>query len=335
MNIVQKQELVDRLDIVYDKLDDWDLFRYYFGDFKCRNKAYKSPLRKDENPSLIFYINSSGQPRAKDLGTGKNYSAIEYVQELYGLNFGGAMDKICSDFGLMEIDFKAEIYKVTPEEKLRIVHDGKPKEIKFMPKEYTEEELQYWYEFGIQRYETLRFFDIFSTKKFWINRNQMRCSRPTFIYYFKRSNHVKVYQPLAKKENKWFSNTNNLEDIQGYDQAEIKRKKPELLLLVSSMKEVVFLYERGITAMAAHNESANLEPDFIRHLKKYCGKIMSLYDFDEAGQQGSEKLLQQFGIEYFEKPNYFSCPQKDLTDYYKYGNQQELQQFINDIKKSV
>ncbi len=331
MNITKR---VNKLDLIYSKYDDWDLFRYYFGEFKT-SRPYSSPLRRDENPSFSFYINDKGQPRAYDFSIGRNYSSIEYIQELYGLSFGQALDKICSDFGLLNIEFKAEIYKVSPEEKQKIIAESKPKEIKSLIKQFNDEELQYWKDYGTEKYETLKKFDIFSTQKFWINKVPMICHRPTFTYFFRKSNHTKIYQPLAKRENKWYSNTNNLEDIQGYYQCDIKKTKPELLLLVSSMKEITFLYERDIPSMAAHNEGCNLEPDFIRHLKKYCGKIMTLYDFDDAGVKGSEKLLNQFGIEYFSKPNYFSCPQKDLTDYYKYGDKQELQQFITEIKKSV
>lgn len=334
MNIVQKKEQVDKLKLIYEKYDDWDLFRYYFGEFKT-SKQYHSPLRRDNNPSFSFYIGQNGKPRAYDFSIGRNYSPIEYIRELYGLTFNEALDKICSDFKILDIDFKADIYKVSKEEKDKIIAESRPKEIKAMVKEFSEEELKYWFEYGTEKFETLRHFDIFSVRKFWINRTQMTCSRPTFTYFFKKSNHIKIYQPLAKKEYKWFSNTNNLEDIQGYYQADIKKTKPELLLLVSSMKEITFLYERGITAMAAHNEGANLELDFIRHLKKYCGKVMSLYDFDDAGLKGSEKLYDQHEIEYFTKPDYFTCPQKDLTDYWKYGNKEEINEFIEQIKKSI
>lgn len=334
MNIIQKEEPIDKFKLIYEKYDDWDLFRYYFGDFKPK-KSYSSPLRTDNSPSLSFYINSKGQPRAKDIAFGNVYSPIDFLRELHGLTFNQALDKICNDFGILEVDFKANIYKVSKQEKEKIIRESKPSKIKSIIKEFSKEELNYWFEYGTEKIETLKFFDIFSTKKFWINLQPIRCHRPTFTYYFKKSNHIKIYQPLAPKENKWYSNTNNLEDIQGYYQADIKNSKPNLLLLVSSMKEITFLYERGIVAMAPHNECANLEPDFIRHLKKYCKNIMSLLDFDKAGLEGSKKIQKEFNIDYFEKPEYFTCPQKDLTDYWKYGNREELNQFIQEIKKSI
>lgn len=332
VKIIQKEESVDKFKLIYEKYDDWDLFRYYFGEFKTK-KSYSSPLRNDDSPSLSFYINNRSQPRAKDLAFGKVYSPIDYVQELYGLTFQQALDKICSDFGILDINFKSDIYKVSKKEKEKIIKESLPSNIKSSVKEFTKEELQYWFEYGTEKFETLRFFDIFSTNRFWINLVPMICSKPTFTYFFKKSNHIKIYQPLANKENKWYSNSNNLEDIQGYYQANIKVNKPKLLLLVASMKEVTFLYERGITAMAAHNECANLDPDFIRHLRKYCGVVMSLFDFDKAGIEGSEKLKKDFDIDYFTKPEYFTSPEKDLTDYWKYGNKEELNQFIQEIKE--
>lgn len=332
MNIVSKEPKVNKLELIYAKYDDWDLFRYYFGQFKT-GKTYKSPLRNDENPSFSFYISEARKPRAHDFALGKNYSALDYVQELYGLSFAEALDKVCSDFGLLEVDFKAEIYKVTPEEKEKIILESKPKEIKSLIKQYNQEELDFWASYGIEKYETLKTFDVFATKKFWINKQPMVVNKPSFTYFFKKSNHIKIYQPLARnKREKWFSNTNNLEDIQGYYQINIKETKPELLVLTSSMKEVMFLWERGIFAMAAHNETCNLEPDFIRHIKKYCKKIVSLYDFDEAGILGGEKLWVNHAIEPIRKPDYFTEPQKDVTDYFKHGDKNQLTRFINEIK---
>lgn len=332
MNIVPLQPRTDKLELIYSRYDDWDIFRYYFGDFKT-GKRYSSPFRKDENPSFSFYISDSSTPKAHDFSTGENYNGIKFVQELYGLSFPETLDKICSDFGLLEIDFKAEIYKVTQEEKQRIIVESRPKQIKAMIQPFSEQDLLYWRNHGIEKEETLKFLDIYSTKKFWINKQAMRVQRPSYVYLFKKSNHLKIYQPKSKnKFEKWFSNTNNLEDVQGYWQMDIKKTKPELLVLTSSMKEIAFLWERGLYAMAGHNESCNFEPDFIRHLKKYCKRIVSLYDFDEAGIKGGQKLWEQYQIEPIEKPSYMTCPQKDITDYYKYGNRTELNQFINEIK---
>lgn len=332
MNIVPLQQRIDKLELIYEQYDDWDLFRYYFGDFKT-GKRYSSPFRRDENPSFSFYIDGSNRPRAHDFSTGDNYNGITFVQELYGLSFPEALNKICSDFGLLEIDFKAEIYKVTQEEKQRIISESRPKEIKAMVKEFSEEDLLFWKHYGIEKEDTLRFLDIYSTKKFWINKQALRVQRPSFTYFFKKSNHIKIYQPRSKnKFEKWFSNTNNLEDVQGYWQMNIKQTRPELLILTSSMKEIAFLWERNLYAMAGHNESCNFEPDFIRHLKKYCKRIVSLYDFDDAGLKGADKLWQQYQIEPLRKPAYMTSENKDITDYYKYGNREQLNQFINEIK---
>jgi len=72
------------------------------------------------------------------------------------------------------------------------------------------------------------------------------------------------------------------------------------------------LWEYGIKSVAIHGEHAAYDPDFIRHIKKYCSTIKSLYDWDEAGYKASERLLIDFDIHPIEKPDNLNC--KDVSD---------------------
>ena len=77
----------------------------------------------------------------------------------------------------------------------------------------------------------------------------------------------------------------------------------------------MLLWEHGIKSVAIHGENSTFDKDFIRHLKKYCKNIKSLYDWDEAGEAAAEKLFDLYDIDYFTRPYYLNC--KDISDCYK------------------
>jgi len=86
--------------------------------------------------------------------------------------------------------------------------------------------------------------------------------------------------------------------------------------------------------MAINGENHHFDRDFIRHIKKYCTKIYSLYDKDEAGKRGAEYLENEYSIPQLILPD-FKCEKKkikDITDAWLYCNKQEVQEFIKMIK---
>lgn len=325
---------VNLLDIIKSKLSEDELFKYYFGNFKIGG-LYNSPLRLDKNPSFSFFY-YNGNVKAKDFSTGETYSGIGYVMALYNLTFQDALIKICDDFNLTENCIKVEpITKVSKSNKdsSNIVSNfsNKKTDIKIIPKKFTENDINYWLSYGI-RIETVKKFNIYSVNKLWINKTPITIKKDElcFAYYFPKSNHLKIYFPNRLKKNKWFTNTNNLTDIQGYWQANIKENKPELLILTSSMKEIMLLNEFNIKSLAINGEGNKFSEDFIRHIKKYCKNILSLYDWDEAGEKSANYLLELYNIKPIKQPDNLDC--KDITDCWKEGKHEEIKQFLENIK---
>lgn len=321
---IDKQWLLNRV-------SDEEIFEHYIGSV-IHEKVFNSPLRLDNSPSASIYYSKSGQLRFKDFGTGDNFTAISFVQEMFDLSFSEALKKIATDFGLINDGFSAQIVKSSS-----IIDKRKKKNlIQFQKKPFTKADLEYWNSYGISE-NTLKFFDVHSVTAYWLNRTRMPLGKNElcFCYYFPKTTHCKIYKPLKKvKKEKWLSNVNNDEDIQGYWQCDIKNKKPELLILTSSLKEVMLLYEFGIPAMAIHGENSNFNSDFIRHLKKYCKNIKSLYDNDSAGLKAMNNLKELYSIEQIIMPQ-FECETlkvKDLSDAYKYCDKTKVVEFINSLK---
>lgn len=327
MNLPKK---INKKELIENNLSSLDIFKHYIGNFKV-GKVFSSPLRTDKNPSSCVFLGNNGLYMYKDYAEGTCLTPISYVATLYGLDYMNALDKICADFGLLKIDFQADIVK-SNYKKIEVVEKSKTI-IQFQPKQFTSKDIDYWWSYGIDILKLHREYNIYSINKLWINKEKFIIKRDelAFSYFFPVSNSVKIYFPRRKKQSKWYSNTSNLADLQGYHQLKIKEQQIPLLILTSSMKEVLLLKMYDISAVALHGEGANYNPDLIRHLKKYCSQIVSLMDFDEAGFKAGQKLQELYRIYPIDKPDYLQC--KDISDCYKSQGSETIKQFINEIKQ--
>lgn len=72
----------------------------HFFDFgtkiKTSAKGYliSSPLRKDEKPSLSFFLTKKNEWLFKDLATGETFDLIDFIRRYYGISFIEAIEKI-------------------------------------------------------------------------------------------------------------------------------------------------------------------------------------------------------------------------------------------------
>ncbi len=330
---------IDKRKLVEESLTDSDIFIHYFGKFKI-GVTYTSPLRQDNNPSFSPYITKSQRVKFKDFATGEIFSGIEFVQALYKLSYNEALTKICQDFSLSQDRINTS--KIIKENKTKIIESKKSKIIQIIPKNFSFEDLVFFNSFGINKMSTLRDYNIYSIEKAWINKKSISIKKGelAFAFFFPKTNHIKLYFPTRERgQFKWFNNCDNNTDIQGYWQVDPKKTKPELLILSKSMKEIMFLRERNIYSMAINGEGHSFNKDFIRHLRTYCKVIKVMYDIDETGLKQMKILNEEFGLESIIMPK-FDCNIegkliKDPTDAWKYCNRQQVEKFIEDIKKNV
>ena len=63
-----------------DKLNDYDIYSYYVGQFKI-GKLFNSPLRSDDkNPSFNIFKGNGGGLFFKDHGSGEGGNALKFVK---------------------------------------------------------------------------------------------------------------------------------------------------------------------------------------------------------------------------------------------------------------
>ena len=329
------------------------LWRYYIGSSFRLDKTFSAPYRPDDKASFSLKYDYRGRLMFKDFGRPGMYGDIfNYLQKVYNISFIESLERVNEDFKLGLINqtiyviakgnTKSNNKEISKEEVEKLLKfEKKFKEtqsqilIQAVTRKWEEEDLAYWKKFGISK-ETLDKYFVFPANKVFKNKQLIYTynpNNPCYVYYFPKSKHVKCYLPLSlDKSKRFFGNVNNLEDIQGYYQCDIKNgdRENKLLILTKSMKDVMLLREFGYDAVALHGESHRFEDDFIRHIKKYYGKIVSLYDRDKAGILGAKRLWKEHNIKAFFIQKKWYC--KDISDMFMTYERNIVEDFLVNLK---
>ena len=322
-NIKGNGEYSITLDMIREKVDDYQIFAFYIGyDFKL-GESIKSPLRRDDNPSFsVFRSGYAGKLLYKDFSTGESGDVISFLEKLLNLNFGEVLKTINRDLSLglecgpigsaRNVGFISNINMKTVKTAERV---GCKIGINIKP--YSKSELEYWGKYGIDE-ACLKRYNVFSVKNLYINDTLVCTSKqsdPIFSYVFQKDNKLtyKVYKPLSIKRYKWTSNTDK-SVLQGWDQIPATGK---VLIITKSLKDVMTLSQMGYAALSMQTEVSSVKPSVVEELKERFDKIYILQDFDYAGVKGANHLKKQFGFKVFFIQSFKTRSNglKDISDY--------------------
>lgn len=322
------------------------LWRYYFGqDFELK-KNYVSPLRKEEKPSFNLFEDKNGRIRFKDFGGGYG-DIFEFLQQRDLLTYREALVRINVDFNLRLGNPAEQSYNGSKPMGVRMKNTlGKFEEsfiiqtaplINAVVRKGTQEDLDYWMQYGISE-AMLNHYNVHCVSKVRINGVLVyiyNSANPCYGYYFKVSKHIKLYFPFAAEDKpRFLGNANNYDDVQGYYQCSVKKSRDNrLLILTKSMKDVMCLRAMGYEAMAIHGEGQYFYPDFIRHIRKYYPKIISLYDRDKTGMKGARYLWKTYKIPAYFVPKSFTNA-KDISDVYKLFGKERAEELMKKITQT-
>ena len=292
------------------KIDSYNIFRYYCPEFKSVGKPFRSPFREDKHPSA-FIIHYNGDLLFKDFG-GDSLRAVSFVMKLFNLTFRDALEKINFDFNLglngnwsnNLIELEENIY--IPEKDTTIIRIKK--------RDWNELDISYWNSFGIQ-ISTLNSFNVVPISFFSINDYMFKAAELSYSYEYYWYEDVfrrKIYQPLSK--DKWYSNGGYVVQGEG-----MLPKEGDLLIITSSLKDVMTLYELGYTAIAPTSETSFVPATYFEKQNKRFKRIIVFMDSDDTGIKRSIELNKRWNLEYILIPKEYE--RKDISDYNKkYGN---------------
>lgn len=302
------------------------IFNYYLGIEVTGKKLVVSPFRGDNRPTCAFYKSSTGNIYFHDFATNDNISCFEAVMRLYNLSYFNALNKIASDFKLVDSSS-------IPINRIQFQSDLKETEssiIQCQIKDYTEKELLWWKSFGISQ-KLLKKFHVFSIQYVFLNGELKFGSsdkNPIYGYYFGKDKNGKEQWKLYFPMRDQFRFLGNLRKkvLQGYKQLP---KEGDLLVITKSMKDVVSMRGFGINAVAPNSETLFITDKQLEEFKSRFKHILVLYDNDRPGKHNLWKIRKDHP-----ELNYFCMPkalEKDFTDTIaKYGVE-KMRELINEF----
>ena len=287
-----------------EKVDDYDIYSYYLGNFKP-GKLMNSPLRTDDKmPSFAIFPTKDGGLLFKDHGTGIAGNALKFIKLYKGIENRSDLER-----ELLRIVRKTNPMRETRKATYSKTVGLGPMDFGIVRQPFTDVDKRYWKQFHIS-IDTLKKFNVFSIKYFLCN----RVVRGTYkednpMYAYKVGDRFKIYRPLASKYTKWRTNLTN-RYVQGL--AESPQEGGNLLIITKSLKDVMCLYEMGYNAIAASSETTFIPDDILDSLKKKWKHIIILYDRDKAGMKSAREYSKQYKLDAIFVHKKFKA--KDVSD---------------------
>jgi hypothetical protein len=313
-------------DFILSKVNQESIMQYYTGLDVSSKKLMLSPFRVDNHFTVSFYKSKSNILYLHDFATNEHINCFQAVMKKFGVNFYEALDIIAKDFGLIEgsNDLKVRPLNIQP------LKETESSRIQVQIKNYSNEELEWWKQFGIS-VKTLKKFHVFSIEHVFLN-GELKFSSskqcPIYGYYFgKDKNGIekwKIYFPL-KTEYRFLNNLSK-KVLQGYHQLP---KTGELLVITKSMKDLMAMYEFGIPAVSPNSETLFIDDKKLEEFKNRFKHILVLYDNDRPGIHNMWLIRKEHPeLNYYYLPWYLS---KDFTDSIKLVGIENMKEYVNEF----
>ena len=312
-------------EMVLTKIREIDIFSYYCTSFKELGIKFCSELREDSTPSVSI-IEWRGKLLYKDFGhPDHTFDCFKYIEHLFNCSFFEALKIIDNDFNLNLSSHKDAVAFTKGVMGMRTnkkVFTKKVVIIKKKSRNWMKKDADFWTKYLISK-KTLRIFDVQPISHYWINDTRISCN---LSYAYKVGTKYKIYSPY--EEVKWISNTTK-KHIQGYNQC---AKRGDLCIITSSLKDVMCLFEMGISAIALQSEMQMPSEETIKELKTRFKKVAVFYDNDfdnvnNPGQTMASKICTKYHLPNIVIPDLYEI--KDPSDYIAhFGRVEGLQTLI-------
>lgn len=294
-----------------------DVFRREISDFSTTVNVRNCLVQSDKNPSArIKQSSTSGLWLFKVYNAGGGcYNAIQFIQKRYNLNFKEAIDYIVNQ------------QQLTPviEHKPIVIKKKEPIFYEVETQPFTQKHIDYYCIGGMTEKFLNEEMDIWSVRRFAINRNvkDVKKDEFMFVYIFRDENGNIVpgkmkfltLGPNVEKKNKW---RNSNDPRLCYYEYKIT-KDTKQVFVVKSNKDCGPLALCGITAIATMSENYhNIKEALKRLTKKYphVEFILNLGSDFQGSVETSIPLSKDFGLRWFNIPKKFLS--MDCNDNFSY-----------------
>ena len=331
MQMELKYETAVTKRLLLEKHSQETYMEYYLG-IPVKKGLFRSPLREDNSPTCSFYRNKSGDLIFKDFSGHFHGNFISVVMFKYSCSYHMALKIIANDFGIIDCPkLKKNPKPIEPSQ--TIFKDDGPARIQVEIRDFTEDDLNWWSQYGITK-QILRKFSVYSCNSIFLNGSYFTGAtkkQRIYGYYRGKRNDLelwRIYFP-GRHSYKFLSNWKSFM-LQGAKQLP---ESGDLLVITKALKDCMTLYSLGINAIAPCSENLFMSEAQFEKLKKRFKHIVVLYDNDQAGIQNMQKIRKQFPVKCFWIPRKYGA--KDISDFYKkYGREKTLE-LINNAKERI
>lgn len=324
--VLSKLTLTDRL---LEEVSDYDIYCELTNIEFELGQSEISPIRPDDNvPSFSLFIpTKKSNLREEEVwwrdfrdGSGNVFKFAKLFARLhFDLRLQTQYEVITFIDDQLELGLLNKTGKKRYIKKRYIDYESakEAKEILFKSRPYTERDLLWWLHYGVDE-ELLIEHDVRSVR-FLLGEDFMIYKKISiydlafaFIVYDK----LKLYRPEASPTEKW-RNTCPAEYLQGWQQL----KGCDTLIITKSYKDVlVFKSFMNVDVVAPQSESGGLSDYHIEYIKENYKNVFIVFDYDEAGKIGANKLadLYNYTIRWVStliSPGMTKPKDKDISDY--------------------
>lgn len=311
-------------DFILANVSQEEIFEHFLNVPVEYNAVFRSPLRKDDNPTCTFKRMPSGVILYRDWAEYKPKNCFQVVMEIYNCTYYQALQYI--DIHLLQNRTNLVYINKSYNSKSYNKSDKKQIDVK-LNKTFQKEAANYLKQYHLTNRQ-IKKFKFFPVDKAWLNGKliyKYTKYDPAIAYYFGKNENEqrwKIYF-FTRKQYRFMGNTNR---INGWVQLP---ETGEHLVITKSLKDVACLDVFNMPSIAMQNETTIPYDYIIDELKQRFTNIVSLYDFDRTGVVNANKLKRLYNIPYLFFKNVPNV--KDFSDYVKFNGITKTQELINEI----
>lgn len=332
MKIAKKPRFITKEEIM-KKISEYDIYRYYFGEFQV-NKKYLNRLRGDKShPS--FSISTKHGDGLYHVDFASDYwrgNCFNLVQQIFRCDYQTALRQIDKDFGLGLSD--PSTYKeVSPIiwEPPKVIKERKSTIIQVKTRGFYSEELEYWNGYSIDL-QDLRGNDevsVHAIDTLYLNGEKIHVKNDLVFGYLFHQKYWKIYRPFSKSQ-KWMTNCPltemyGLSNIQDCDKSIITKSVKDYLVCKKFLTDC--------TCGVQNESTIAISDENIEYIIENSKERYVIFDNEEVGVE-SCKFYNDKGFGYWNVPKkyYERHGIKDPSDLVHWYGPERL---ISEFKKKI
>lgn len=305
---IEKNVNIDR-SLIFSKIGPYNVYREFMPWPFELNVACKNPFVNERHPSFIIG-DKFGEITHKAFNSSHRGDCISFVQAMFGVGYGEALNIIGRKFGIEEGTYRDIIGAYEQPKSIK-----PPVLIQVKAKKFGEEHIKYLQEYYISPTDLqfCRDTKVVAIEEWALNRLKMPLERGevAFGYNLKneRGDWMKIYRPHAGKGKKWlssipFSEMHGLSNMEGC----------EVGIITKSIKDGSFLsrYITPCVCVVQAEDISAISQENVQYIKENCKRAFVSWDSDKTGVEACQAVTKETGWGYINPPKHLL--EKGVTD---------------------